>query len=110
MIKKKTQMKFLTKTIKAKKKKWKIKKKIPGWLSVKANALRSLLAEKNFKSFSIIGELPTRSLHKALPRNAYNGLFLVNRLSITPANSDFYMPATNEVRYPELLEILSDVF
>lgn len=104
-------MKFLKKTIKAKKKKWKIKKnKMPGWLSVKANALRSLLAEKNFKSFSIIGELPTRSLHKALPRNAYNGLFLVNRLSITPANSDFYMPATNEIRYPELLEILSDVF
>jgi len=103
-------MKFLKKTIKAKKKKWKIKKKMPGWLSVKANALRSLLEEKNFKSFSIIGELPTRSLHKALPRNAYNGFFLVNRLSITPANSDFYMPATNEIRYPELLEILSDVF
>jgi hypothetical protein len=85
-------MKFLEKTIKAKKKKWKIEKKIPGWLSVKANALRSLLAEKNFKSFSIIGELPTRSLHNALPRNAYKGLFLVNRLSITLANSDFICP------------------
>ena len=99
-------MKFLKKTKKtkkAKKKKWKIKKnKMPGWLSVKANALRSLLAEKNFKSFSIIGELPTRLLHNAFPRNAYNGFFLVGRLSITPANSDFYMPATNEVRYPEL--------
>jgi hypothetical protein len=82
---------------------------MPGWLSVKANALRSLLAEK-IKSFSIIGELPTRSLHNALPRNAYNGLFLVGRLSITPAKIDFYMPATNEIRYPELLEILSDVF
>ena len=96
-------MKFLKKTIKAKKKKWKIKKnKMPGWPSVKANALRSLLAEKNFKSFSIIGELPTRSLHNALPQNAYNGLFLVGRFSITPV--------TNEIRYPELLEILSDVF
>ena len=104
-------MKFLKKKIKVKKKKWKIKKnKMPGWLSVKANALRSLLAEKNFKSFSIIGELQTRSLHNALPRNAYNGVFLVGRLSIMPANRDFYMPATNEIRYPELLEILSDVF
>ena len=96
---------------KTKKKKQKIKKsKVPGWQSAKANVLRSLLVEKSFRNFSAIGELLIRSLDNALPRNACNGLFLVGRLNITLANSGFYMPAINEIRYPELPEILFGVF
>ena len=104
-------MKFLKKTKKAKKKKRKNrKKKVPDWQSVKASVLRSLLTGKNFRNFSTIGELLIWSPDKALPRNACNGLFLVGRLNIALANSGFYMPAINEIRYPELRETLSDVF